>query len=204
MIDMSKTIAPKSDQMNYDDFLVGPKNITVTSVKGTGNMNDAQPVSIHYEGDGGKPFKPCKSMRRVMVKIWGIEAQSYVGKSMTLFGDPNVIFGGKKVGGIRISHMSHINNGVDIQLSASKTKRILYNVKPLKIEVVNDNAAGDETYEDLYERAKAQASIGFSAYKDFFVKLNDGDKARLDAKGDHEKLKNLAQAVEEKPDYGMN
>lgn len=205
MIDMAKTILPKSDQMNYDDFLVGPKNITIIGVKSTGDPTDAQPVSVHYQGDDGKPYKPCKSMRRVMVKVWGNDALSYVGKSITLFGDPNVIFGGKKVGGIRISHMSHINSDVNVPLSASKTKRILYNIKPLKIDMADpDDAIAAESYEDLYERAKEQATIGFSAYREFFVKLNDGDKAQLDAKGDHEKLKKLGQDVEKKPDYGMD
>ena len=205
MIDMAKTIQPKSDQMNYDDFLVGSKNITITGVKSSGTPTDAQPVSIHYQGDDGKPYKPCKSMRRVMVKIWGSDGLSYVGKSITLFGDPSVIFGGKKVGGIRISHMSHISSEVNVPLSASKTKRILYNIKPLKIDMADqDDNSEAESYEDLYERAKEQASIGFSAYKDFFVKLIERDKARLDAKGDHEKLKKLGQDVEKEPDYGMD
>ena len=32
-IDISKTIAPKSDQLNADDLIAGPKTITVTGVK---------------------------------------------------------------------------------------------------------------------------------------------------------------------------
>ncbi len=107
-IDISKTIAPKSDQLNYDDFLTGNKTITIIDVKSTSKANDAQPVSIYYQGDAGKPYKPCKSMRRVMVKVWGNDGAQYVGKSLTLFGDSEVVFGGQKVGGIRISHMSHL------------------------------------------------------------------------------------------------
>lgn len=201
MIDMTETIKPKSDQINYDDFLTGPRTIIITGVKSTGNTNDQQPVSVGYQGDGGKPYKPCKSMRRVMVRVWGEDAAKYAGKSMTLYGDPNVIWGGEKVGGIRISHMSHIDKEINVPLTASKTKRVLYKVKPLKVDMVD--VEEEETYEDFYERAKEQAENGFSKYKIFFKALNPENKKRLDDAGDHQKLKELAEAVEEEPDYGM-
>jgi hypothetical protein len=59
-----------------------------------------QPVSIHYEGGEGRPFKPCKTVRRIMVGVWGKDASKYVGRSMTLYRDPSVAFGGMQVGGI--------------------------------------------------------------------------------------------------------
>jgi len=193
-IDMSKTIAPKSDQMNYDDFLVGPKTITITGVKSTGNVNDQQPVSIHYQGDAGKPYKPCKSMRRVMVKVWGNEGAEYVGKSMTLFGDPNVIFAGQKVGGIRISHMSHIDKEINVPLTASKTKRLLYKVNPLKVDMVD---VEEDDYPELYKRAQAQASQGLAIYQDFFMSLDDDDKTRLIEKNDHDGFKKMAGEMDD-------
>lgn len=192
-VDMSKTIAPKSDQMNYDDFLVGSKTITITGVKSTGNVTDQQPVSIHYQGDAGKPYKPCKSMRRVMVKVWGSEGAEYVGKSMTLFGDPNVIFGGQKVGGIRISHMSHIDTEINISLTASKTKRLLYKVTSLKVDMVD---VEEDDYPELYKRAHGQASQGLAIYQEFFMSLNEDDKARLVEKNDHTGFKTIATGVD--------
>jgi hypothetical protein len=108
MNDMRAVIEPKSDQMNADDLLSGPKTITITKVDirpGT-----EQPVSMWYEGDGGKPFKPCKSMARVMVHCWGPDASQYIGRSMTLYCDPKVLWGGMAVGGIRISHMTDISD----------------------------------------------------------------------------------------------
>jgi hypothetical protein len=81
-IDLSKTIAPKSEQLNADDLIAGPRTITVTSVK---LVAEDQPVAIHFAGDEGKPYKPCKSMRRVLVRAWGADGAQYVGKSMTLF-----------------------------------------------------------------------------------------------------------------------
>ncbi len=200
-IDMA--IEPKSDQTNYDDFLVGSKTITVTNVTSTGNKADAQPISVHYEGDNSKPFKPCKSMRRVMVKIWGDDPANYTGKSMTLYGDPEVIFAGKKVGGIRISHMSDMNTDVDVPLSASKTKRVLYRVSPLKVEKTKTETPAEEVeeYADLYDRACEQAENGMSYYKDFFGALSKADKTRLKDSGDHDKLKVLAEAMEAEPTY---
>lgn len=105
MTDLSKTIIPKSDQLNADDFAAGPKTITITSVKIVGGD---QPVVINFEGDDKHPFKPCKTMRRVLVSVWGSDGNSYVGRRLTLYCDPNVTWAGTKVGGIRISHMSYL------------------------------------------------------------------------------------------------
>ncbi len=131
VVDMSAFIAPKSDQMNADDLIGGPRTITITGVKASPDSAE-QPVSIYFEGDDGKPFKPCKSMRRVMVAIWGPDASQYAGRSMTLYRDPKVAFGGMQVGGIRISHMTNMDREVVIALTATRAKRAPYKVMPLK------------------------------------------------------------------------
>lgn len=191
---INMAIEPKSDQQNYDDFLTGTKTIIITGVKSTGKANDPQPVSVGYQGDNGRPFMPCKSMRRVMVRVWGSDAAGYVGKSMTLFGDPDVIFAGKKVGGIRISHMSHINDVIMVPLSASKTKRLLYKVEPLKVDTVDTE---EDDYSELYKRAQGEASQGMSSYQDFFMSLSKGDKARLNENNDHDAFKKIASEMDE-------
>lgn len=68
-MNLADTIIPKSDQLNADDLITGSLTVKVTAVKGSSEPQ--QPVSIHYEGDNGKPYKPCKSMRRVLVSAWG-------------------------------------------------------------------------------------------------------------------------------------
>jgi hypothetical protein len=85
--------------------LTGPITITITGVTVKGGGQE-QPVAIHFEGDDGKPYKPCKSMSRVLVSAWGPDSSKYVGRSLTLYCDPKVKWGGMEVGGIRISHMS--------------------------------------------------------------------------------------------------
>lgn len=136
MNDMSMVIVPKSDQINADDLIAGPRTITITSVDirpGT-----EQPVSIHFDGDGGKPYKACKSMCRVMVSAWGPDAKAYVGRSLTLYRDPSVKWGGMEVGGIRISHMSHIERDMVLALTATKGSRKPFTVRPLKTEQRED------------------------------------------------------------------
>lgn len=129
MSDMSQTIIPKSDQMNADDLIAGPVTITVTGVTIRGGQE--QPISIHYEGDKGKPYKACKSMCRVLVTAWGPDSKAYVGRSMTLYRDPAVTWAGMAVGGIRISHMSDITDKITMALTATKQSRKPYTVKPL-------------------------------------------------------------------------
>lgn len=129
MNDMRAVIVPKSDQINADDLLAGPITITITGV--SIRPGTEQPVSISFDGDGGKPYKCCKSMARVMVHCWGADANQYVGRSMTLYCDPKIMWGGMAVGGIRISHLSHINAAVTMALTATKGSKKPFTVKPL-------------------------------------------------------------------------
>jgi hypothetical protein len=127
-MDISNTIKPKSDQLNADDLLTGPRDIIITAVKVT---ESEQPVSIHFEGDDGKPYKPCKSMRRVIVAIWGADSKAYTGRALRLFCDQKVAFGGAQVGGIRISHASHIDKPFTMALTTTRAKRSPYTVQPM-------------------------------------------------------------------------
>jgi hypothetical protein len=131
--DLSKTIAPRSDQLNSDDLIGGPRVIRITRV--TANEgNGEQPVNVFFEGDNGKPYRPCKGMRRVMVAVWGADGAAYAGRAMEIWRDPTVTWGGMQVGGIRISAMSHIEKPMTLAVTASKTSRKPLVIKPLKIE----------------------------------------------------------------------
>lgn len=156
MTDLSKTIAPKSDQLNADDMIAGPLTITITSVSANPG-NAEQPVSVSFEGDGGKPYRPCKSMRRVMVAIWGADGNQYIGRSMTLYRDPDVTWGGMKVGGIRISHMSGMDKAVTMALTATQKQRKPFTVKPLA-------AAPQIDQDQIVSRARAAAKQGKNAF----------------------------------------
>jgi len=127
--DLRSTIVPKSDQLNAEQLLGGPMTITVTEVR-TGSGED-QPVSIHYENDNGRPFKPCKTMRKVLILAWGHDARRWAGQSMTLFNDASVKFGGMDVGGIRISHLTGIAKDIHVSLTATKGKKAPHAIKRL-------------------------------------------------------------------------
>lgn len=127
-MDITQTTAPKSDQQNFDDYISGPKTVTISKVS-AGSAE--QPVDIHLVEFPGHAFRPSKSMRRVLVASWGPETEVYVGRKMTLYGDPTVKFGGQVVGGIKISHLSHIDKPLRIALTVTRGKREPFTVSPL-------------------------------------------------------------------------
>ena len=129
--DLRFTVVPKSDQLNAEQLLSGPMTVTVTGVS---IGSDDQPLIVHYEGEDGRPFKPCKTMRKVMLFAWGEDGRQWAGHSMTLYNDPTVKFGGAEVGGIRISHMTGIERAVKLSLTATKGKKALHTIQPLVFE----------------------------------------------------------------------
>ena len=137
MLDMSPVIVPKSDQISADDFISGPRTYQIESV--AINPGTEQPVNISLVGEN-RVWKPCKSMARVLVAAWGPDAKLYSGKSVTLYRDPKVKWGGLEVGGVRISHMSHIERPLSMALTATKGRRADYTVKPLVLQVSREPA----------------------------------------------------------------
>lgn len=169
--DMRPIIVPKSDQINADDLLAGPRTITVREV--TIRPGTDQPVSIFFEGDNGKPYKCCKSMARVLVHAWGPDAKAYIGRSMSLYCDPKVKWGGMQVGGIRISHMSHIDRELLLALTETKGKRAPFVVKPLA------NAPTKSPDRQIAEQADDAAKRGTDAFRAFWKGLNQADRHAL-------------------------
>lgn len=132
MLDMNPVIQPKSDQLNADSLTGGPITVRIASV--SIRPGSEQPISVHYEGDGGKPWKPCKGMARALVAAWGPDANEYTGRSVTLYNEPSVTWGGLAVGGIRISHMSHIEREMVFMNTVSKGKKTPMKIKPLAVK----------------------------------------------------------------------
>lgn len=131
-MDISRTLAPKSDQLNADDLIAGPRTITITAVtKGT----PEQPVNIVTQEFGdARPYKPGLSMRRVIAACWGTDAAVYIGRQLTLYRDDKIRFGGQDVGGIRISHASHLDKPLTVQLTVTRGKRAPFTIQPLAVE----------------------------------------------------------------------
>ena len=182
--DMRAVIVPKSDQMNADDLLAGPVTIKIAGV--SIRPGEDQPVSIHFDGDGGKPYKPCKSMARVMVQLWGADANEYTGRSMRLYCDPKVLWGGMAVGGIRISHMSHVKGPLTMALTVTKGSRKPFTVQPLEVLPEKNSTLTDWIADKLAsmvsacgtvaDLAKVQASKAYLAAMD---RGTDDDRAAM-------------------------
>lgn len=128
-MDISDTIIPNSQQINAEDLLASARTVTITQVeKGSAE----QPVFLHVAEFPGRTFRPGKSMRRVLVSAWGPEASAYVGRKLTIYNDPTIRFGKDVTGGIRISHMSHLDKPLTVALTVTRGKRAPFVVQPLK------------------------------------------------------------------------
>jgi hypothetical protein len=140
MNDMSQVIIPKSDQINADSLIAGPMTVTIKGVIISGGQE--QPVSIALV-ETPLFYRPCKSMSRVLVGAWGADASKYVGRALTLYRDPSVKWGGMEVGGIRISHMSHIEGARTMVLTATKGSRKPHKILPLEVPAQPPANGGD-------------------------------------------------------------
>ena len=126
-MDITDTLAPKSDQLDAVDLLGGPQTFTITDVS---QGNAEQPVNVHL-AEFPRVWRPGKSMRRVLAHCWGTEASRWVGRRVTLYCDDKVTFGSEVVGGTRISHLSHIDGRRSIPLLVKRGKSATFTVNPI-------------------------------------------------------------------------
>lgn len=176
MNDMSAVIIPKSDQISADDLIAGPITIRIEAVEirpGT-----EQPVSIRFAGDEGRPWKPCKSMSRVLVAAWGPDAGVYAGRSVKLYRDPTVKWGGMEVGGIRIAEMSHIDKPMVLALTATKGSRKPYTVKPLPREQAEPEPPKRPTVTQWLDGLEAELSAADAEGVDAILARDDVQRAQ--------------------------
>jgi hypothetical protein len=107
-MDLSQTIVPKSDQLNADDLIAGPVTVTISDVV---NGTAEQPVDVRLVEYPGRAYRPSKSMRRVLVSAWTADGALYAGRRLTLYRNPDIMFGRDKVGGIEIKSRNPIFDG---------------------------------------------------------------------------------------------
>jgi len=164
MTDLTKSIAAKSNILNADDLIGGPITIKITKVSIAAGE---QPIAINYEGDNNKPFMPCKTVRRVLVGAWGADGNAYVGRSLILYRDPTVVYAGQEVGGIRVSHMSHIEKPITMALTATKKSKKPYIVKPIGHAAMTfEEALSDIATSPNLEGLKFKHQAAYKAFPD--------------------------------------
>jgi hypothetical protein len=128
--DFADTLAPKSDQLNADDLIAGPITVKLVGFKRLPSVE--QPVQFAIEGR--RPWRPCKGMRRLLASAWGgTDPAPWMGRSVTLFRDPDATFGGEVTGGIRVSALSDITQTLKVAVTISRGKKKIYTVTPLKV-----------------------------------------------------------------------
>jgi hypothetical protein len=180
VIDISQTIIPKSDQLNAEQLLCDNLTIVVTNVE-VGNSAE-QPVTVHYEGDKGRPYKPCKTMRKLLAYAWGSNAAAWIGRAMTLYNDPDVKFGGEMVGGIRISHLSDIQADIRVSLTTTRGKKAATSVKKMDRPAGVDHIGLINAAADMDElKAAFKAAIASTKDRSLLAQYTEAKDARKEA-----------------------
>ena len=132
MSDISFALEAKSDQLNAVDIMGAEPVIRVRDVK---VQKGEQPVSVYFDGDNNRPWKPSKGMLRLLAGAWGRESKQWIGKHARLYFEPSVKYAGQEVGGIRIRALSDIDErGLTFALTINRQKREPYHVPLLVVE----------------------------------------------------------------------
>jgi len=126
-MDLTQSIEPRSDQINADDLIGSPQTYTIREVR----QGAAEQPFDFMLVETDRAYRPSKTMRRLIVAAWGSEASAYAGRRLTLYREPSIRFGKDIVGGIRISHMSHIAKRVEEKFQTTRGKRETFVVDPL-------------------------------------------------------------------------
>lgn len=165
-MDLTQSIEARSDQINADDLISGPATFTIREVIAGKAESPFDFLLVETE----RAYRPSKTMRRVIVNAWGAEAANYAGRRLTLYREPTIAFGGKAVGGIRISHMSHIDGRQEVQAQVTRGKREKFVVDPLaetgpatppspQLDVETERAIADLIAEYADAEPERQAAI---------------------------------------------
>lgn len=192
-LDVTKAIEPKSDQLNSDDLLTGPRTIRIRDVKIQATAE--QPVWIYFDGDNNKPWKTAKTSTRTLAAIWGPDASKWVGLSCTIYCDPTVTWGGAAVGGIRVSHMEGLTSPRTLMLTKTRGKKGATVIKPLELTKTTATPEPELTLDPigLREEARAVAETGLKEYQAYWGKRTKEEKAVLLEV--HDDLKSVAAAA---------
>ena len=152
-MDVSSAIVAKSDQLNAID-LVG-RDVTGTIVDVKPGPAD-QPVHIITDVySPSRPWKPSKTALRDIVQVWGTDSTAWVGRRLTLWNDPEVLWAGQPVGGVRIRAMSHIEKAFEAKhvITRGKTKKVmiqpLADVDPEKVTAALNAISNASTVQQL-------------------------------------------------------
>ena len=158
---MRITAEPRSDQINYEDFVGGSKVFTVAGVR---NGTAEQKYDIGLEGEQ-RVWRPPLTVLRTLIACWGDEAEVWQGRQVELYGDPSIRFGKDAVGGIRIKALSHLDEPKTVTVTVARGKRQKITIQPLQQQPETDwqaliqQASNDQdALRDLWHQAQQQGA----------------------------------------------
>lgn len=182
------TTMAKSDQINAADLLGGPLVCQITDIQMTSSAD--QPISIFVDAHP-QPWKPSKTSRRVLAACWSdVDPSEWVGRHVVLYNDTTVMWAGKAEGGIRTSHLSHIDGKKTIMTNSTRGKKSAQTVEPYYPADVQAPPAQpvfwpDEAFAKQLTGAQAKIDSGEITAEQFIAKLEKkapmtaGQKARV-------------------------
>lgn len=180
------TTQAKSDQANACDFLGGPMVGCITDIQMTGSAD--QPVSIRIDSHP-QPWKPSKTFRRVLAACWAdAEPSEWVGRFVVLYCDPEIKWAGEAVGGIAISHLSHIDGRKTVMVNEKRGKK-----KGITIETYHAEPQAptqpvfwpEDAFEKQFKNAEPKLISGEKSADEIIgalekkAPLTEGQKARI-------------------------
>ena len=188
-MDISRTIEADSTQVNAADLTGSSRIVTITGV-GSG-PDSKQPVNIQLAEFPGRSFRPCKSMRRILVHAWGPDAKTYVGRRMELFNDESVKWGGRAVGGVRIKALSDIPSRFEKTLQESQKTYVTYVIEklpdepsPISAEAVaefDQRIAGASTVDELKSVWDELKELNLGSHRAALLSAITARKAEVEA-----------------------
>lgn len=132
MSDVGFALEAKSDQLNAVDIMGAEPIIRIRDVQ---VKQGEQPISVYFDGDNNRPWKPSKGMLRILAGAWGRDSKQWVGRYAQLYFEPSVMYAGKEVGGVRIKALSDIDKrGLNFSLTINRQKREPYRVPLLEVQ----------------------------------------------------------------------
>lgn len=146
-IDISGAAKARTDQLNADDLRLveGGMVVKIIRVHYLGEGKE-QPLHLHLAGLEGRPYKPCKTMIKMLMAAWGKNAAKYAGRYLRLYRDPDVTFGDQgKIGGIRISHASGLGGPVIEKQTLTRGKKVPFRIDPLTAEMISAAGFGGDS-----------------------------------------------------------
>jgi len=181
---LAAALAPRSDQLNSDDLIVG--NIVIQVTKVIVNLqSEQQKIIVHYVGDNGKPWKPSKSMGRALAEILGGDFSNWEGQEIELFRNKEISFGKDKCGGIQIAAMGALKNAITIMITTKRGVKSKFTIQPLKPSVIEQPKQQTQKVitpqREWATKIKAAINYGSEAVNEIWEKVPEEFKPEMQA-----------------------